>query len=666
MKSGTESKASIVSDQVGAENLNRTDPSDPVLDKIIGLAQGELTELLDQSNIGLWLWDVAADSLELSQGMVRLTGFGSLDGVTRQEVLSGLLHPEDLEQTADATRRLFEHGESYETICRMRHVSGRYSWALTKGAVVHREDGQPSHMIGVVKVLDDLERVKSDLFRSEQVARLGNWYMDLRTEKLTWSRGVYNLLGLEPFSIEPNIEFARSLCAEEDRKMIERTIDEALSEKIPYEYYTRIVREGHRDIHIRVRGAVEIGITGDATAYYGTIQDITDEVERDEQIRRAQKLESIGKLTGGVAHDFNNLLAVILGNLELLQEENVDLRGNELVDAAIQATLRGSELTRNMLSFARRAQLAPTRQDLNQVVRTTKNWIARTLPETIEIETSLLAGLWRADVDPNSLENALLNLILNARDAMPDGGRLTIETENMRIDDEYIQSRYEDIEPGRYVMLAVSDTGHGIPQGAMDNVFEPFFTTKGVGEGSGMGLPMVQGFVKQSGGTIQVYSEPGVGTTFKLYFKASDDVEKPRALRARHDPTERKEKNGNSILLVEDEAEVLSVLKAILNSAGFSVTTAVSGDEAKQVFLNDPKFDLLMTDIVMPGALKGTDLAQELRDIRQDLPVIFLSGYAKEAAVHGNGLCANDFRLMKPVSKRDLLRTVDEALSLPN
>lgn len=637
---------------------------DPIFGKIVELAQGELITAVDRSNIGLWLWDIDNDIVETSQGMLRLTGFDNLPGETRGEVLTWLLHPDDIERTRDATRRLFDSGESYETLCRMRHVSGRYSWALTNGTLVHDEIGKPTHMIGVVRVLDDLERVKKDLFQSEEIARLGNWSVDIGTGEIVWSQGAYTQLGFEPFSFVPTLDFARSLYPPEDRHRIEQVIEHALETKEPFEYQTTILRDGQPEKHFRVRGAVEIGTSGEAVAYYGTLQDITDEIERDNQIRQVQKLESIGKLTGGVAHDFNNLLAVILGNLELLQEKHANIDGDEFIEAAIQATLRGAGLTRNMLSFARRAELEPTRQDINSVVRHTKNWIARTLPEDILIETSLLAGLWPTEVDQNSLENAMLNLILNARDAMPDGGNLTIETANMRIEDEYIQTRHEDIAPGRYVMLAVSDTGQGIPHDNLASVFEPFFTTKQAGKGSGMGLSMVQGFVKQSGGSVQVYSEPGVGTTFKLYFKASDaplSHSKPEFKAERVAATD----NGKTrILLVEDEPEVLSILQAILRSAGFYVKSATSGDEALQVFLRDSNFDLLMTDIVMPGSLKGTALATELRSLKEELPVVFLSGYASEATVHGNGLRPEDIRLMKPVSRNDLLRSVDKALMI--
>ncbi|WP_299934679.1 response regulator [uncultured Pelagimonas sp.] len=405
----------------------------------------------------------------------------------------------------------------------------------------------------------------------------------------------------------------------------------------------------------------------DQTLIRANVADISKRLEDQRQqellqtqLAASQRLETIGQLTGGVAHDFNNLLAVTLGNLELLQDEKDDEKRAQHLDACIHATLRGADLTRSMLSYARRAPLQPQVVDLNKLVRDTKNWAGRTLPSHIDVETSLLARLWPVEVDPGLAESALLNLILNARDAMPENGKLTIETANVRIDQTYIDSRNEKLDPGRYVMVAVSDTGDGIEDTTLERIFDPFFTTKPAGSGSGLGLPMVLGFMRQSGGTVQVYSELGVGTTFKLYFPAvTKDITESDPNTA---PTSNNAQTGKRILLAEDEAAVLEVLTSMLQTAGYAVTTAASGDRAKELFEADPRFDLLLTDIVMPGHIKGTTLAKELRALDPSLPVIFMSGYAAEATVHGNGLRPEDIRLMKPVRRRDLLDAVAKAM----
>jgi CheY-like chemotaxis protein len=311
-------------------------------------------------------------------------------------------------------------------------------------------------------------------------------------------------------------------------------------------------------------------------------------------------------------------------------------------------------------SFARKASLEPSPIDINLVVQETKNWISRTLPATISVNTSLLDGLWLVEADPSATESALLNLILNAQDAMPNGGKLTIETANIIIDKNYIDARQEELPPGRYVMLAVSDTGEGIPPEIVPDIFEPFFSTKAPGGNSGLGLSMVHGFMRQSNGTVQVYSEPGIGTTFKLFFKVAASSSEADA-RPEAEP-ETTNHTARRILLAEDNASVLEVLIQTLQKAGYVVTAAPSGDAAKEIFEADPHFDLLITDIVMPGRLLGTGLAAELRSLAPDLPVIFMSGYASEAAVHGNGLRPEDIRLMKPVQRTDLFAAIQKAL----
>jgi len=400
---------------------------------------------------------------------------------------------------------------------------------------------------------------------------------------------------------------------------------------------------------------------GEMIESFGTSIDITELRSAEARVRQSQRIEAIGTLTGGVAHDFNNLLAIILGNLELSLEVPGEAERVELIRSAIKATLRCADLTKNLLSFSRRAHLDPSRQNLNKIVQQTMAWGTRVLPATIAIENSLMAGLSDVEIDPASAENAIIIILLNGRDAMPNGGKITIETSNVRVGDEYVIERDEDIEPSRYVMLAISDTGHGIPKNKREKVFEPFFTDKPVGLGSGLGLSMVQGFIKQSGGAIRVYSEVGVGTTFKLYFKAAS-YEPSKSRKTHSQPTYKT--NGNaSILIAEDEDEVMRILSHTLRDAGYSVETAISGDDALEVFKTSGPFDLLLTDVVMPGELLGPALAKAIRQIDPSIPCIFLSGYASEATVHGNGLRPSDIRLMKPVSRMDLLLAVSKALS---
>jgi PAS domain S-box-containing protein len=450
-----------------------------------------------------------------------------------------------------------------------------------------------------------------------------------------------------------------------DHPVFLETVRQSVATATPFSHRFMITaRDGHMRWVEFHGGPI---FSNDRVMIEGIILDVTSEMQVQQQIEaereifhRAQKIESIGQLTGGVAHDFNNLLAVILGNLELLMDEADPKMHTELINSAITATLRGAELTKSMLSFARKARLTPVILDLNVVVRDAQKWIGRTMPKSVVIDASLSADLWPIEADLSSLENSLLNLILNARDAMSGAGNVTITTANVVIDSDCIKSQQDELTPGRYVMLTLKDTGDGIAPENLALIFEPFFTTKRQGEGSGLGLSMIVGFMKQSGGTVQVESEPYQGTTFKLYFPAAAPTDKP-------DEAPQSEKTGadralGRILVAEDEHAVGAAIVTMLERAGYLVIHTASGDEAYSVFSKDPTFDLLLTDIVMPGKLQGTHLAQKIRHKWPDLPIVFMSGYASDAHMNCDGVKAGDTRLMKPVRRADLLAAVAKAL----
>ena len=396
-------------------------------------------------------------------------------------------------------------------------------------------------------------------------------------------------------------------------------------------------------------------------AFIGTIETDTTELRAaEDKLRRAQRLDAIGQMTGGVAHDFNNLLSVILGNLELLEDEITEEEHIGLIQASIRATERGANLTRSMLNFAGRAHLRPTRLDLSETVLDMENWMSRTIPSSIDVKTALEPGLWPVEADLAGTESAILNLVINARDAMPNGGVLTIEARNVEIDPSTLEDPAQALPSERYVLLAISDTGTGIRSEDIEKVFDPFFSTKGPGGNSGLGLSMVHGFMQQSGGEVRIYSEVGSGSTVKLFFAASSKVDVgsiPTTISG-----DARQVSAARILVTEDEQDVLDVLRRILTSKGYDVVTASSGDEAAESFFSQGPFDLLITDIVMPGKLQGPALAHSLRQAEPGLPVVFMSGYAGEASMHGIGLGQEDIRLMKPVGRKEILNAVSAAL----
>ncbi|WOI55492.1 PAS domain-containing hybrid sensor histidine kinase/response regulator [Palleronia sp. LCG004] len=504
-----------------------------------------------------------------------------------------------------------------------------------------------------------IERHDRILRKAEDLAKLGRWESNLR-DRITWSESTHRLLGVEAEEFDGSRDYAWELVHPEDRGQLRRAMRKAVEGDGNFSCVHRMIRPDGKTIIVNDIGEVTYNSIGEVAGFTGTIQDITEIIELEDRLRQAEKVEAIGQLAGGVAHDFNNLLAVILGNLELLIESDKQDDVQRHAKSALEATRKGASLTRSILGFARKSQLHVELTDLNELLRKSNEITSRVLPATISLETALSAGLWSVEVDRDMVDHAILNLIINARDAMPSGGQITIETANIRIDDDYIDSRGEEIEPGRYAMIAVSDTGTGIDPENLRRIFEPFFTTKPPGQGSGVGLAMVMGFMRQSKGTILVYSEVGVGTTFKLYFKTSNGTLAPDVL-----PEERADATGGRgarVLVVEDEAMVLSTIQETLTKAGFDVVTARSGDEAFSLWGGTSDYDILLTDIVMPGNLQGTHLAKKLREQRPDLPIVFMSGYASEATVHGNGLQSDDGRLTKPVARSELIKTLNATL----
>ena len=390
-------------------------------------------------------------------------------------------------------------------------------------------------------------------------------------------------------------------------------------------------------------------------------QNVEDMKRTSVQLVQAHKMEAVGQLTGGIAHDFNNLLAIIVGNLDLLEAElATDSKSRAMANDALQASLRGAELTRQLLAFSRRQTLEPEVLNLNEVVSGTTKLLRRTLGERVEIRMWLAEDLAPALADQTQVESALANLAINARDAMPDGGYLTIETANKYLDEQY-QRENPEVKPGDYVMLAVSDSGTGIPPHVLEHVFEPFFTTKGPGKGSGLGLSMVYGFAKQSQGHVKIYSEVGHGTTVRLYLpRAAAKVESPgetiEELEAAQETA--------TVLVVEDNTDVRNIAVLQLTDLGYHVIEAENANAALAVLQRDQPIDLLFTDVVMPGAMNGDLLAREARRLRPGLKVLFASGFA-EASIQ-NGARSPDIDkcnlLSKPYRKQDLARRVRETL----
>jgi signal transduction histidine kinase len=385
------------------------------------------------------------------------------------------------------------------------------------------------------------------------------------------------------------------------------------------------------------------------------------EIEATEsQVRQAQKMEAIGQLTGGVAHDFNNLLTVITGTIEILADAVKDRPHLAQITNMIgAAAARGADLTQHLLAFARRQPLQPRSTDVNALVVDVARLLRPTLGEQSEIESMLAHDTSPALIDPSQLSTAILNLALNARDAMPDGGKLTLETRNIVLDENYA-SMNSEVSPGNYVMIAVSDTGEGIPARLLDKVFEPFFTTKEVGKGSGLGLSMVYGFVKQSNGHIKIYSEENHGTTVKLYLPQAADVADARPADAGIAELAR---GDESILIVEDDALVREYVVTQIGRLGYATLAASNAAEALAIINGSERIDLLFTDVIIPGGMNGRQVAIEAVRLRPGLKILYTSGYTENAIVHHGRLDAGVLLLPKPYVSSDLARMIRTALA---
>jgi PAS domain S-box-containing protein len=428
-----------------------------------------------------------------------------------------------------------------------------------------------------------------------------------------------------------------------------------------------VVRQPRRELLVRRRDGTEITVelsiaalkTRDGFVFNAFIRDLTERVAAEERIRQAEKMEAIGQLTGGIAHDFNNILTVITGTIEILADS---VKGEPQLAAITrmidEAASRGADLTQHLLAFARKQPLEPKITDVNTLIIDTAKLLQRTLGEHVEIESVFEDETCPAIVDPNQLATAILNLALNARDAMPDGGKLILETGFVILDEQYARMQ-SDVRPGRYAMIAVSDTGTGIPAAIRDKVFNPFFTSKGPGKGTGLGLSMVYGFVKQSAGHIAIYSEEGHGATIKMYLPSAMGA-LPAAEPA---PTMAVEGGDETILVVEDDTLVRNYVLTQLHSLGYVTLDAANANDALLLARSGHAFDLLFTDVIMPG-MNGRQLADEMAKVRPGVKVLFTSGYTENAIIHHGRLDEGVLLLAKPYRKSDMAIMIRKALAV--
>jgi PAS domain S-box-containing protein len=605
--------------------------------------------------------------------------FGSFAGIDPAKLL-GLdwrqaVHPEDLPDAVAAWDHSVRTHCPYEVEYRLRRHDGAWRWFLGRALPIYNERREVTGWIGNGTDIDEGKRAAALLAatnaqleqrvaeRSRELDRI----FRLSTDILTVTGPDAKFISLSPAweritGIPVAAAIGRSLLDFVHPDDLAATI--AAGERldaglavIGFEHRASRADGSWCWLAWRAAPRDADGMT------YGVGRDITAEKSREEQLRQSQKMEVVGQLTGGIAHDFNNLLTIIMGSLELLQRglANADARSLRRIDAAMDGARRAAALTHRLLAFARRQPLEPKPIEPNRLVAGMSDMIARVLGEHIALEFVNAAGVWRVLADVNQLENSILNLAVNARGAMPGGGHLTIETQNVHLDDAYVAARL-DVLPGQYVMIAVTDTGIGMTEDVQAKVFEPFFTTKPQGQGTGLGLAQVYGFIRQSNGHVAIYSEPGQGTSVKLYLprlrgaalaETTAPPEPALALPAR---------TGETILVVEDEENVRNFSVEVLQDAGYRVMAAENAAGAKAILDTAGRIDMLFTDVVLTGSINGRVLADQVSALRPGITILFTTGYTRNAIIHHGRLDEGIDFLGKPFTASALTQMVRKLL----
>ncbi len=512
----------------------------------------------------------------------------------------------------------------------------------------------------------ELRMGREHLARAQAIGKIGSAETNLKTNVSTWSSEHYRLLGLMPDTPGSVVDLLLRAVHPDDRDWVGALLDREAGGELSAAVEFRIVRPDGEVRWLRRQPQFISDAYGSPVSLFVTVQDITAwkqyQEERsllERQLFQSQKLEAIGKLAGGVAHDFNNLLTVVHGRMEMVEDELRDKpQLQDWLRAGMRAADRGMNLTKMMLSFARRQPLQPAAIDPSVLFRDFAEMLKRTLGETIEIKLVTEPDQWLCEADPDQLQSAMLNLALNARDAMPKGGRLTIATHNVQLD-AVAASMIPEAKPGDYVVIAVTDTGTGMTSEVMERAFEPFFTTKDPGQGSGLGLSMVSGFVAQSGGYVEIASELGRGTTVTIYLprlqteNRTITKEAPRAAQ----PAEQ------TILIVEDNDEVRSITKLQLERLGYPILTAVTGAGGLAQLQAHPEIALLLSDVILPGGMDGVEMAKQASVMRPALRIVFMSGYSTHTDLPNFGAIGTPRLLQKPFERAVLAQAIRDALT---
>jgi PAS domain S-box-containing protein len=583
------------------------------------------------------------------------------------------VHPEDRSKTLDEQIRNAPFGaDVFQTKYRVLNKAGEYVWIESVAGVIRDpESGKPQKVVGLCRNINEqmlsLEKLslsERNLRRSQSAAKLGSFVYRIASNTARFSREMVALLGLADAPVQPTLARFEAMIEPGDRERFSEAMELARVGQ-PVSGIEIAVRLDSGELqYFQCNIDPERNVDGKVESLFATCQCVTERKMLEKKFLQAQKMEAVGQLTGGIAHDFNNLLMVVMGNLQLVEQlVHNDERAVKRIRAAMDAADKGSDLTRRMLAFSRQQTLQAKDVAVNDLVFKIEDLLKQAIGGSVELKIMPSADLWQVRADLSQLETAILNLSINARDAMkPKGGTLIIETANATLDADYCKVN-DEATPGDYVVVAVTDTGSGIAPENLERVFQPFFTTKGPEAGSGLGLSMVYGFVKQSGGHVKIYSEVGHGTTVKLYLPRAQRDHVPHPARADDLAAEAAPKKKPLVLVVEDNESVREVAAAMIEEMGFEVLQAANGPEGLKTVEQRLDIDLVLSDVIMAGGMNGPELAARALKLRPSLRVLFMSGYAPGSVRQMQDLPDTIALVNKPFTRKDLTEKVKRALA---
>jgi signal transduction histidine kinase/CheY-like chemotaxis protein len=629
---------------------------------------------LRSGGYALWDYDYRTGVSNLSPEVYEMLGYSLGDPALTFHSWNERVHPDDVKKTIDySLTNSGNHVDQWQTKYRLRTREEKYIWVeVIAGVLRDPIDGKPTKTIGLARNITEqmnaFERLRfseRNLRRSQAAARLGSWVYKIDTGIVKMSDEMLELFGIADTVLPPSLSLIESVMSPGDQERWKEAFELAkLGRNMPsLEIMLYLPDATERYIEASIEVERE---NGKVASLFGICQDISERKALEKKYLQAQKMEAVGQLTGGIAHDFNNLLMVVMGNLQLVDQlVRDDERAARRIKAAIDAAERGSELTKRLLAFSRLQTLQSTSVDLNVQMPKMSAILRQAVGESIEFILAPSSGIWPINVDVSQFETAILNLCINARDAMlPKGGRLVVELSNITLDDVYC-AQHDEVLPGEYAMVAVTDTGCGIPKENVDKVFQPFFTTKAPEAGSGLGLSMIYGFVKQSGGHIKIYSELGHGTSVKIYLPRAraEGAEVPFfETKSSAKPAEPAPHRA-VVLVVEDNDGVRDVAAAMIADLGVETLTASNGAEALKIIESRKDIDLILSDVIMAGGMNGPELAARALKLRPELKLLFMSGYAPGSVRQMQELPDAIDLVNKPFTRNDLTTKVKRALA---